>query len=361
MMDERCRYFNPGPVWVRPEIRKTLTGPMIGHRTQAFRDLYDGILDRLRRLFRTEQHVFVASSSGTGLMEGALLNTVARSVLVTTIGAFSERWESIASHVGIEVDHLQGEWGSTVEPGALADRFIGRRHHYDAVTITHNETSTGVMTDLELLASVVREESSDTLILVDAVSSLGGAPVEFDQWGLDVCLASTQKCLGLPPGLTVFAVSERAMECARKKTYRGTYFDFLEYHKHAASGPSTPFTPALPLFYALEAQLEYIIEEESLDERWRRHRAMRDRTIERTASFADLVCERSNASPTVSALRPRNGMTGREIVHAMRQRGYVIGSGYGQWKEETFRIGHMGDVSIDELDEMLDVLERVCR
>jgi aspartate aminotransferase-like enzyme len=359
-MDETCRYFNPGPVWVRPALLKEMTGPMIGHRTQEFRDLYDGILDRLRRLFRTEQHVFVASSSGTGLMEGALLNTVPRSVLVTTIGAFSERWESIASHAGIEVDHLHGEWGSTVDPGALQDRFVGRRHHYDAVTITHNETSTGVMTDLQLLASLVREESRDTLILVDAVSSLGGAPIEFDQWGLDVCFASTQKCIGLPPGLTVFAVSERAMERARQKTYRGTYFDFLEYEKHAASGPSTPFTPAVSLFYALETQLEYIIEDETLEQRWQRHRTMRDRTIERTSSFATLVCERPNASPTVSALRPTCGMSGREVVHAMRQKGFVIGSGYGRWKDETFRIGHMGDVSVEALDEMLDVLERVC-
>ena len=358
-MSEACRHFVPGPVWVRPEILDRMKGPMIGHRSREFRDLFVQIESKLRRLFDTEQHVFVATCSGTGLMEGALLNTVPRSVLVTTVGAFSERWESIASHVGLEVDHLPNDWGKSVDPGALADRFVGRRHHYDAVTITHNETSTGLMNPLETLAEIVHEGAGDTLLLVDAVSSLGAAPIHFDAWGLDVCLASTQKGMGLPPGLTVFAVSERAMERAKKKSYRGTYFDFLEYERNARERQSTPFTPSVPLVYALDAQLDHILDEETLEVRWQRHVAMRDITIERCSSFARLMVDRELASPSVSAFEPTNGNTAAEIIASMRENGFVLGGGYGAWKDRTFRIGHMGDMTREDLVTMLDTLVRV--
>lgn len=358
-MTETCRYFVPGPVWVRPEIRETLKGPAIGHRSREFRDLFTEVERKLRRLFDTEQHVFVATASGTGLMEGALLNTVPRSVLVTTVGAFSERWETIASHLGLEVDPLTQEWGQAIDEAGLADRFVGRRHHYDAVTITHNETSTGLTHDLERMAGIVRAGASDTLILVDAVSSLGSVPIRFDEWGLDVCLASTQKGLGLPPGLTVFAVSERAMERARSQTYRGTYFDFLEYERNARERQSTPFTPAVSLFYALDAQLDYILDTETLERRWQRHLEMRDLTIERCSPFARLMVAPSLASPSVSAFEPFKGKTASQIITAMRENGYVLGNGYGQWKERTFRIGHMGDMPVADLREMLDALAKV--
>ncbi|HUO85163.1 MAG TPA: alanine--glyoxylate aminotransferase family protein [Thermoanaerobaculia bacterium] len=357
MSEPRCRWFVPGPVWVRPEILEEMTRPMIGHRSGEFRELFGEILRDLKTLFGTEQHVFVATCSGTGMMEGALLNTVPRSVLVTTQGAFSERWMAIAEHTGVECDHILHEWGEAIDPGRLHNYFSGRRHHYDAVTITHNETSTGVMNDLGTLARVVRDESSDTLILVDAVSSLGCAPIRFDEWGLDVCFASTQKGIGLPPGLTVFAVSERAMERARHQQYRGTYFDFLEYQKHAANG-ATPFTPSIPHLYALRRQLDQMIREEGLEARYQRHVQMRDRTAEVLDGVAEPAVSGEIRSVSVTALRPRSGSP-TEWLAAMRDRGYTLGSGYGLWKESTFRIGHMGDVSLEELDAMLSSLREV--
>lgn len=355
-MTEKCRYFIPGPVWVRPEILQAMVRPMVGHRSSAFTSLFTGVTEKLRVLFGTKQHVFVAASSGTGLLEGALLNTVARAVLTTTCGAFSERWKEIAERTGVEVDHLDYEWGTAVKPADLTDRFRGRRHHFDAVTITHNETSTGVMNPLVELAGVVRAESADTLILVDAVSSLGGAELRFDEWDLDVCIASSQKALGLPPGLAVVAVSERAMECARKKQYRGTYFDFLEFERGLASG-STPWTPALPLIYALDLQLDEILDE-GLAKRWARHRAMRDHTLATVTSFARPISSLQSASWTVSCLEAFE-MKGSEVVKAMKDRGYTLGSGYGKLKEPTFRIAHMGDCPAEDLDEMLQVLREV--
>jgi aspartate aminotransferase-like enzyme len=358
-MDDRCRFFIPGPTWVRPEILAEMTRPMIGHRTAEFRAVFARVRDRLKELFRTRQNTFIVTSSGTGLLEGALLNCVRRRVLVTRSGAFSERWASIAEQLGVEVDHLDHPWGQPIDPERLATQITGRRGHYDAITITHNETSTGVLNDLQALTHVIRTETEDTLILVDAVSSLGSAPVLVDEWGIDVCIASSQKGIAIPPGLTVLAVSDRALEAAAKKPYRGTYFDFLNFRKQAEAD-GAPFTPAIPLFFALAKQLDHILDEEGLEKRWERHAAMREMTVSRTAEFADLIPPLSHASPSVSALRSRD-LTGPEVVRRMKERGYTVGGGYGAWKEDSYRIGHMGDISLQDLKLMLDELEDAVR
>src|SRR5688572_27263373 len=205
-----------------------MTRPMIGHRSTEFKELFRGINADLKTLFATKQDTFVVTSSGTGVMQAALENCVARRVLVTTCGAFSERWYNIAESLGYEVDRLDAGWGNAIDPTDLADH-LARHHraHYDAVTITHNETSTGVTNDVAALTAVVPGEAPAALVLVDAVSSLGGIPVEFDRWNVDVCLASVQKCIALPPGITVVAVSNQALARAKKHPYRGTYFDFV--------------------------------------------------------------------------------------------------------------------------------------
>ena len=356
MTTDDCRFFIPGPTWVRPEILQEMVRPMIGHRSAEFKELFASIVVNLKPLFQTSQDVFVATCSGTGLMQAALENCVPRRVLVTTCGAFSERWAAIAESLGLEVDRISAEWGQAIDPEELADHLASRRVPYDAVTLTHNETSTGVTNDVAALARAVRDSSPETLILVDAVSSLGGIPVKFDEWGLDVCFASVQKGIALPPGITVFAVSKNAMTRALKHPYRGTYFDFLVYKKNADDG-SVPTTPALPLFYALAVQLRHIVEEETLDVRFQRHVAMRDLTIKRTAKFAQLASDPTHASPTVSALRPVKDA--EQLRSEMKRRGFTLGGGYGAWKASTFRIGHMGDMSVKAVESMLDALEEV--
>jgi aspartate aminotransferase-like enzyme len=351
------KFFIPGPTWVRPELLQEMTRPMIGHRSAEFKELYRGIAANLKPLFATHQDAFVATCSGTAILEAALVNCVPRRVLVTTCGAFSERWLKIAESLGLEVDHLDHPWGEAVDPGRLADHLASRKH-YDAVTITHNETSTGVTNDLEALARVVRDESPETLVLVDAVSSLAGIPVRFDDWGLDVCLASVQKGIALPPGITVFAVSQQALERAKKMPYRGTYFDFLDYKKNA-DGDSVPTTPSIPHFYALAKQLDEIIHHETLETRFRRHETMRDLTIRRTAGIATLASDRAHASATVSALTPL--VSAEALKGEMKKRGFTIGGGYGQWKDSTFRIGHMGDISVNDVEVMLDALEEAAQ
>jgi len=291
------------------------------------------------------------------VMQAALENCVARRVLVTTCGAFSERWYNIAESLGYEVDRLDAGWGHAIDPSELGDH-LARHHraHYDAVTITHNETSTGVTNDVAALAAVVREEAPDALVLVDSVSSLGGVPVLFDQWNVDVCLASVQKCIALPPGITVAAVSNAALARAKKHPYRGTYFDFVAY-KEKADEDSVPSTPSIPHFYALAAQLEHMLRGEGLEARYERHRQMRDLTHQRISRFAKLASDPAFASPTVTAIAP---VLPPDTIRAeMKKRGYTLGGGYGQWKDTTFRIGHMGDIPLADLGAMLDALGEV--
>lgn len=331
---------------------------MIGHRSTEFRELFERINRGLKLLFETKQTTFVITSSGTGVMQAALENCVKRRVLVTTCGAFSERWYNIAESLGYEVDRLDAGWGKAIDADDVAEH-LARHHraHYDAVTITHNETSTGVTNDVASIIEVVRDEAPEALVLVDAVSSLGGIRVPFDSWGADVCLASVQKGLALPPGITVVAVSDHALARARKHPYRGTYFDFLSY-KEKADENSVPMTPSIPHFYALDAQLQSIARE-GLEARYERHRRMRDLTLERTARYSRPAGDVTHASPTVTALAP---IMEPELIRAeMRKRGFTLGGGYGQWKDTTFRIGHMGDITVEDLGSMLDALDEVTR
>jgi aspartate aminotransferase-like enzyme len=360
-MTETAKYFVPGPTWVRPEILQELMRPMIGHRSNEFRELFHRINTDLKTLFGTRQTTFVMTCSGTGVMQAALENCVKQRVLVTTCGAFSERWYNIAESLGYEVDRLDAGWGNVVDPEELGDHLARHRVQYDAVTITHNETSTGVTNDVQALAAVVREESPETMVLVDSVSALGGIPVHFDAWDADVCLASVQKGIALPPGITVVAASRRALTGAKKHPYRGTYFDFVAY-KEKADEDTVPSTPSIPHFYALAKQLDHILVQEGLDARYERHRRMRDLVLERTARYAkpaSIGAGRENLSATVTALAPV--LSPDTIKAEMKARGYTLGGGYGIWKDTTFRIGHMGDISVPDLEAMLDVLAEVAK
>ena len=357
-MTDPCRYFIPGPTWVRPEIFQQMARPMIGHRSAEFSEMYGRVMPDVKTLFATQQDAFLLNASGTGAMQAALDNCVARRVLVTTCGGFSNRFFNIAQSLGYEVDRLDAGWGNAVDPESLADHLASRRAHYDAVTLTHNETSTGLTNDVAALAQVVHNESPDTLVIVDAVSSLGGMPVLFDEWGLDVCVAGVQKGLALPPGISLTAVSQRALDKARKHPYRGLYFDFLEYKKQHDGG-NVPFTPAISHVYALEAQLEHMLRTETLAARFERHRQMRDLTISRIQRYAKLASDPEHASVTVSAIAP--GRDPDAIRSEMKRRGFILGGGYGDWKATTFRIGHMGDIPLQDVETMLDALDEVMR
>ncbi|HVT19509.1 MAG TPA: alanine--glyoxylate aminotransferase family protein [Thermoanaerobaculia bacterium] len=350
---ETIKFFLPGPTHVLEDVRQALTAPAIGHRSAAFKSLYLSIASRLPAVLRTAGDVLIATGSSTLIMESAVISTAASRVLNLTCGAFSERWHAITRSAGKSADRLSVPWGEAIDPDLV--RGALRRKRYDAVTVVHNETSTGVVNPLADLARAIREES-DALVLVDAVSSLAGAPLETDAWGLDVVLAGTQKALALPPGLAVFTLSERAAERAAAVERRGFYTDLLRYRdKHREGGPIT--TPAIPLFYALDRQLDRILGE-GVEARWARHERLQKQTAAwaeaRGCRFAAAAAARS---PTVSCLRPPSGVDPQALVKRLAGKGYTLGGGYGDWKPATFRIGHMGEVREGDLAALLVELD----
>ena len=352
-MSEPIRFFVPGPTYVPQEVLEAQVRPMIGHRSPEFKQLYETLEPRLRQVFRTAGDVMLATSSSTLVMESAAISTVASDVLNLTCGAFSERWQQIFLSVGRNADTVSVPWGEAVDPDLV--RRALRRKRYEAVTVTHNETSTGVLNPLREIAAVVRQES-DALVLVDAVSALGGARLEADDWGLDLVLAGVHKALSAPPGLVCFTLSERAAERAAELPRRGFYTDLLRYRdKHRASGTIT--TPAIAGVYALDRQLDRILEE-GMENRWRRHRELQATTAAWAAErgFAYPAPEPAR-SPTVSCLRPPAGAAAPDLVRDLAGMGFTVGGGYGPWKPETFRIGHMGEVRAADLGALLDAID----
>lgn len=354
-MKDPIRFFLPGPTYVPEDARAAMTRPMVGHRSAGFKAFYEQMTPKLQAVLRTQGDAMVATGSSTLIMESAVVSCVAGEVLNLTNGAFSERWHSISRAVGKSADKISAPWGEAIDPEVV--RAALSRKRYDAVTLVHNETSTGVMNPLAEIARVVRE-SSAALVLVDAVSSLAGAPVETDVWGLDVVLAGTQKALAVPPGLTVFSLSERAAEAAGKVSRRGFYTDLLRYRdQHRLGGFIT--TPAIPLVWALAVQLDRILAE-GMEARWARHARLYQATArwaaERGMTFASAEGARS---VTVSCLKPPAGVDPQAIVKGLAARGITIGGGYGDWKPTTFRIGHMGEVREDDLAALLSEIDQI--
>ncbi len=352
---ETIRFFLPGPSYVTEAVRQAMTKPMMGHRSPPFRALYESLAGRLPAVFRTAGDVMIATGSSTLIMESAVVSTAAERVLCLTCGAFSERWHAISRAAGKTADQVAVPWGQAVDPDLV--RAALRRQRYDAVTLVHNETSTGVMSPLAEITRAVREES-DALLLVDTVSSLGGAAVETDAWGIDVVLAGTQKALALPPGLALFTLSARAAERAAAVARRGYYTDLLRYRdKHREGGFIT--TPAIPLIYALDAQLDHILAE-GMEARWERHAALARQTATWAAARGCAYASAPTArSQTVSCLAPPAGVAAPELVKALAGRGFTVGGGYGDWKSSTFRIGHMGEVRAGDLAGLLTVIDEV--
>lgn len=347
--------FTPGPTEVAPAILREMARPVIGHRGAAMQALIGAIVPRARVLFGTRgQDVFLTACSATALWEAALRNTVARRVLVPVCGAFSERFYEVALACGLEADPLQIEAGRAVPPQAVADHLATGR--YDAVALVHNETATGVTNPLPAIAEAVRRHP-EVLLLVDAVSSLGGIPVEVDRNGIDVCLASVQKCLALPPGFSLCAVSDRALERSRGRTGKGYYLDFVRLK--ACFDRKTPMaTPSVSHMFALLAQLQRI-EAEGLEARYARHRAMADLTRVWAAERFALFAAEGSRSDTVTCVANSRGMDVAGFTARLGARGFAISNGYGALKEKTFRIGHMGDHTVASVGDLLAAMDAV--
>lgn len=354
------RFFLPGPTEVRPEVLSAMLQPVIGHRGSAMREMLERLEPGLQELFGTRRPVIVSTSSATGLMETAITNLSDRRVLALVCGAFGDRFRAIAEMCGRPVDVLPVDPGLPNLPQTLELALNAEMDRWDLVTVVHSETSTGVLNPIAEIAGVVRRYEN-VLLAVDGVTSVGGAPIEFDEWDVDFLLTGSQKALALPPGLALGVASDRALARAASIPVRSFYFDLVGFERRAREYQTTN-TPAVSLIYALERQLERIAVE-GLDRRLARHRAMAERTRKWVdelgttlgAGYGILAAE-GYRSPTVTAVTLPDQINGSDVVAAVRERGFTIATGYGALKQRCIRIGHMGDHSLEELDIILEVI-----
>lgn len=359
-MIEAGKFFVPGPTEVRPEVLDAMRRPMIFHRTPEMEALMERTMRRLGPVFGAQRPVHIISGSGTAAMELAVRSGTLRRVLSIVHGDFGERFARMAESNGRSVARLVSEPGAVVTPDRIREALRGGG--FDALTVTHSETSTGVLADVAAVAAVAREQP-DCLVLVDAVSSAGGAAVALDAWGVDAVVSASQKALAVPPGLAFVATSERLLERARALESRGTYLDLLRYEEFSARRQS-PTTPAVSLLFALDAQMAWIEQEEGLTARLARHAAMAAACATAVARWraeglpVSVVAGEGVRSPTVTAIRAPDP---RRVLTQMLAQGYTLGGGQAPVAADSFRIGHMGDHTVRGVEKALETLERVLR
>lgn len=354
MQNTHVKLFIPGPIEVSDKTFRALCEPMIGHRSADFKALYAAIQPRLQTLFGTTRPVFLSTSSAWGVMEGAIRNLVGRRVLNAMCGAFSDKWLDVSKRCGVGADGLQVEWGQPIRPEQVEEKLATGA--YDALTLIHNETSTGVRSPLREIAAVVKK-FPDVMFIVDTVSSFSTEPIPMDELGIDVLLTGSQKALAMPPGLALFAVSERALERAKTIPNRGYYFDFAEFAKNQADA-MTPSTPVIPLIYALRSKLDDIFAE-GIEVRHARHARLNalvhDWVNARGFTFfapegyrsLSLTCVANNRDVDVAAW----------IKRLREKHRMVIDGGYGKLKGRTFRISNMGDETEATIRTLLAALD----
>lgn len=351
-----AKLFIPGPIDVSKETYCAMSRPMIGHRGAEFEALYASTQPMLKQLAGTTRPVFLSTSSAWGVMEASLKNLCAKKVLNLCCGAFSDKWFSVAQSMGLEAGKVQAEWGEAIPPEAVKAKL--EEGGYDLVTLIHNETSTGVMNDLEGIARVVKSFPG-VLLVVDSVSSFSAVPVAMDELGIDVLLAGVQKALALPPGLTVFACSEAAIERARTMPDRGYYFDFIEFAKNAEKN-NTPSTPAISLIFGLQHILGEI-EKEGMGNRFARHSANNAMIHQWGArhGFKNFAPE-GNRSVSLTCFHTPAGFDQSGFIKTLKSKhGFLINGGYGKIKGLTFRISNMGNETRETMQELIDAMDDV--
>ena len=327
---------------------------MIGHRGEDFKNLYRDIHPKLQTLFGTKQPVFLSTSSAWGVMEASIRNLVGKRVLCCMCGAFSDKWLDVAKHCGKEAEALQVDWGKHIDHKDVDLALATGK--FDTVTLIHNETSTGVMNPLPEICCVL-PKYPDVALIVDTVSSFSGVKIDMDALGIDVMLTGAQKALALPPGFSLFSVSEKAFVRAEKILNRGFYFDFLEFKKQQTEW-ITPSTPSIGHIHALQSKLDEIFEE-GLAARFDRHARTNALVHDwvRRAAF-DFFAEEGYRSKTLTCVKNNRGIDVLKLVRKLREKHHlVIDPGYGKIQGQTFRLSNMGDETDETVSHLLACLD----
>lgn len=350
------KLFIPGPVEVGQDVLNKMATPLIGHRTKDAIALQQSISEKLQKVMRTQNTIILSTSSGSGLMEGAVRCFTKNRAAIFSIGAFGDRWYKMCVANGVEADLFSSELGQITTPEMLESALSTGK--YDLITITHNETATGIHNPLKALSEIYKKYP-DVIVCVDTVSSMSGDDIPVDELAIDVCITSSQKCLGLPPGLAIAAVSDRAVEKAKTINNRGLYFDYVELVKFVKEKPyQYPSTPSVSHMFALDYQLDKILEE-GIENRYKRHCMLAQIVRDWATKNCELYSDPENLSVTVTCITNTLGISFSELNKAMGERGYLISNGYGALKDKTFRIAHMADTTEEEIRELLKNLDEV--
>jgi len=352
------KLFIPGPVEVSEDVLKTLSTPMIGHRSSEYSELQENVTKKLQQLMYTQNPIILSASSGTGLMEMAVRCTTTKRAIVFSMGVFGNRWMQIAQGNGVPADKHEVEWGHNITP-EIVEQYLSTGN-YDVATLTHNETSTGVMNNLEELAPVFKKYP-DVVWCTDTVSSLAGVKIEVDKLGIDVCVSSSQKALGLPPGLSLASVSDKARKKAARIQNRGYYFDMLLLLKYIEERKfQYPSTPTIPHMFALDYQMDKILKE-GLENRFKRHETLAGLVQNWAKKHFKMYANEKYASKTVTCIENTKGISVKELNSELGKRGFVISNGYGSLKEKTFRIAHMADMQEKDIQELLSEIDDILK
>lgn len=350
------KLFIPGPVDCREDVLQKLATPQISHRGKEATELQKSISEKMQQLMYTQNTIVLSTSSGSGLMEMAVKSCTKKRAAVFSVGAFGDRWYKMCTANGIPADKIKSELGMPTTPEMVEEALATGK--YDVVTVTHNETSSGIMNPVAEIGKVVAKYP-DVIFCVDTVSSLGGAKVPVDEWGIDVCVTSTQKCLGLPAGLSIASVSEKAYQRALTVENRGLYFDMVELVDKVRADFQYPSTPSLPHMFALDFQLTQILEVEGLENRFNRHAEMAAVVRAWANKYFKMLPEEKYASNTLTTMYNTRGINVGDLNKELAKRGWMISNGYGDLKEKTFRIAHMADTQMETLQELLREIEDI--
>ena len=350
------KLFIPGPIHVSEDVLEKMSTQMIGHRGKSASLLQQSISEKLQKVLYTESTILLSTSSGSGLMEGAIRSCTLKRAAVFSSGSFGDRWYKMAIANNVAADIYKVELGSAINP-KIVDEVLATGK-YDLIAVTHNETSTGVKNPIEEIGEIVKKYD-DIVYCVDAVSSAGGVKIEVDKVGIDIIITSVQKALGLPPGMAICTLSEKSIQRAKKVPFRGVYFDLLAMYEYLIKKDyQYPSTPSLSHMFALDYQLDKILQE-GLDTRYNSHEEMAKLVREWSKKHFEIFTDENYLSNTLTVIKNTKGISVSNLNTKLKERGFEIANGYGDLKEKTFRISHMGDYTVEDITELLNVIDDI--
>ncbi len=351
------KLFIPGPVDVAQDVLEKMAMPMIGHRSKEASRIQRQISDYMRVIFNTKEEILLSTTSGSGLMEGAVRSCTAKRAAIFAVGAFGKRWYEMAVANNVPADMFESEWGQPTTPEMVEEALATGK--YDLITVTQNETSTGIMNPMDEIAAVVRKYP-DVVFCIDAVSSAAGTELKVDDWGVDICITSTQKAIGLPPGMSMCSFSKKAIERAKTVPHRGLYLDLLGLYEYIQKKDyQYPSTPSLSHMFALEYQLDKIINQEGLQNRFDRHIEGAEIVRAWARKHFEIFPNEKYMSNTLTNIKNTRNIDIAALNKALGERGFQISNGYGKLKDKTFRIAHMAERTPEELKELLANIDEI--